>query len=434
MTKIEYLYAACKSGAWRRLVWRMGIFNVCVFPEDNESPVQYDLTFIDGMPHYWESADDDSPGEWIAITDGKKDEELFFPETVLPLPKAEYPGLEEDITTTVGRYVLNWVVIYYAFGTRLPYLREGGPMSYAKQMYERCVDNETDLPEDETVIRPSMVDRFVNGLSELAPMAKAISPTGTLRSFTVHPDAYKVRDALLLKHKDELDNPAVIAMIEKALDELDTEWLSGDQSIQFYASKKARMRRRKLMLFYGIEASFHEGTDYTLIPNALVEVDKFGMENLVAKYNSIREGSYSRGAETAKGGEQVRIIQMIFQNHRIVEGDCGTKLTHPVLITEANAGRYIGMNAMVGGKPTMITADMMKASMGKILLLRRPILCQLPHIDCCATCASADKAKEPRAIAADISTAFSNVMGVAMAKMHGSENIVREFKPQIHIT
>lgn len=434
MTKVEYLLAACKSGAWKRLVWRMGIFNVCVFPTEGEGPSQYDLTYIDGMPHYWESSDDDSPGEWIAISDGVKDEEMFFPETVLALPKDGYPGLEEDITTTVGRYVLNWIVIYFAFGTRLPYLRDGGPMAYAKVMYERCLENEDDNPEDEDAIRPSMVGRFVNGLSELAPMAKAISPTGTLRSFQVHPDAYKIRDALLLKHKDELDNPAVIATIEKALDELDKEWLSGDQSVQFYASKKAVMRRRKLMLFYGIESSFHEGTDFTLIPTALVEVDKAGMENLVAKYNSIREGSFSRGAETAKGGEQVRIIQMIFQNHRIVPGDCGTKLTHAVLFTQVNFERYVGMNAVVDGKVKPIDKDWAKAQIGKIVRLRRPILCQMGHVDCCATCASAHKAEEPRAIAADISTAFSNIMGVAMAKMHGTENIVREFNPQLHIT
>lgn len=434
MTKVEYLLAACKSGAWKRLVWRMGIFNVCVFPEQGEGPSQYDLTFIEGMPHYWESSDDDSPGEWIAITDAAKDEELFFPETVLSLPKDGYPGLDEDITTTVGRYVLNWIVIYFAFGTRMPYLREGGPMSYAKVMYERCLENEDDNPEDEEAIRPSMVGRFVNGLSELAPMAKAISPTGTLRSFQVHPDAYKIRDALLLKHKDELDNPAVIATIEKALDDLDKEWLAGDQSVQFYASKKAVMRRRKLMLFYGIESSFHEGTDFTLIPTALVEVDKAGMENLVAKYNSIREGSFSRGAETAKGGEQVRIIQMIFQNHRIIPGDCGTKLTHAALITEVNAERYVGMNAMVDGKPMPITAEWIAKQHGKIVRLRRPILCQMGHVDCCSTCASSHKAEEPRAIAADISTAFSNIMGVAMAKMHGSENIVREFVPRKHIT
>ncbi|HHJ0714833.1 TPA: hypothetical protein ACQFDA_004762, partial [Escherichia coli] len=88
----------------------------------------------------------------------------------------------------------------------------------------------------------------------------------------------------------------MIVKIEKALDELDKQWLSGDQSIEFYNSPKSRMRRRKLMLMYGIESSFQEGGNYTLIPNALVEVDKAGMDNLVAKFNSIREGSFSRGA------------------------------------------------------------------------------------------------------------------------------------------
>src|SRR5699024_9458689 len=140
-------------------------------------------------------------------------------------------------------------------------------------------------------------ERFVSGLHELAPLTAGIAPTGTLRSLTVHPDAYKIRDALLLKHKDELDDPAVIVKIEKALDELDKQWLSGDQSIEFYNSPKSRMRRRKLMLMYGIESSFQEGGNYTLIPNALVEVDKAGMDNLVAKFNSIRDGSFSRGAE-----------------------------------------------------------------------------------------------------------------------------------------
>jgi len=279
-----------------------------------------------------------------------------------------------------------------------------------------------------------MIERFVSGLHELAPLTSGIAPTGTLRSLTVHPDAYKIRDALLLKHKDELDDPAVIVKIEKALDELDKEWLSGDQSIEFYNSPKSRMRRRKLMLMYGIESSFQEGGHYTLIPNALVEVDKAGMENLVAKFNSIREGSFSRGAETAKGGEQVRIIQMIFQNHRIVPGDCGTKLTYPVVITEDNVKRYVGMNAMVNGKLTPLSEEYLKQQLGKVVRLRRPILCQYGHIDTCTACSSANKGEEPRAIAADISSAFSNVMSVAMAAMHGKETVVHEFNPSIHIT
>lgn len=431
MKRIEYLLAACHAEAWRRLTWRIGIFNLCEFPTAGETPEQFDINYIEGMAHYWDATEN----SWLPIEDVPKNEEIFIPEFKFDLPITGYPNLTTAIPTTVGRYVFNWIVIWFAFGTRFPYMAEGkDALAYRKKMYELCLENEDDDPENTEAIRPSMVDRFVNGLAELAPMAKAIAPTGTLRSFTVHPDTYKIRDALLLKHKDELDNPAIIVMIEKVLDDLDQEWLGGDQSVQFYASKKARMRRRKLMLMYGIESSFQEGTDYTLIPNALVEVDKEGLNNLVAKYNSVREGSYFRGAETAKGGEQVRIIQMIFQNHKVVSGDCGTKITHAVLITEANETRYIGMHAMVDSKLHLITSDWLRSQKGKIVRLRRPILCQMGHVDCCAACSSEHKAEEPRAIAADISTAFSNIMGVAMAKMHGSDSVVREFKPRIHIT
>jgi len=434
MNRIEYLAAACKSEAWRRLVWRLSVFNVCQFPA-NEQPQQYDITYIDGFPHYYEESDEDSPAEWIRITDVPKDRELFYAEDRFDVTPDMYPGLAKTVSVGAGRYVFNWIVIYYAFGTRLPFLEEGGsPMVYQKEIYARCLDNEEDDPDNVDAIRPSMVGKFIQGLSEIAPMTIAVAPTGTLRSLTVHPDTYKIRDALLLKHKDELDNPAVIVMIEKALDELDTEWLSGDQSIQFYASKKARMRRRKLMLMYGIETSFKEGADFTLIPTALVEEKSSGLSHLVDKYNSTREGSFMRGAETAKGGEQVRIIQMIFQNHRILNDDCGTKLTHQVKLSPVNAKRYLGMNHMVNGNIQQVTADFVKANMGKFINLRRPLLCQQGHVDCCAGCASEEKAKEERAIAADIATGFSNVMLNAMGAMHGRETVVEEFDPFLHIT
>lgn len=434
MNKLDYLIAACKGGAWRRLVWRLSIFNVCQFPA-NEKPELWDLNYIDGYPHYWMDSEDEREPGWLKIEGAEKDKELFYAEDRFTMMPDHYPGFEGKIETGVGRYVFNWIVIYYAFETRMPYLADAPTaMVYQSEIYKRCLDNEDDEPENDMAIRPSMVGKFIQGLSEIAPMTIAVAPTGTLRSLSVHPDTYKVRDALLLKHKDELDNPAVIVQIEKALDALDAEWLSGDQSIQFYASKKSRMRRRKLFLMYGIETAFKEGADFTLIPTSLMEVDKSGMEYLVDKYNSTREGSFMRGAETAKGGEQVRIIQMIFQNHRIVEGDCGTKLTQAVKITPANQFMYVGMNSVENGKLVPLSKDMLKGMLGKTIRIRRPILCQRGHVDCCAACASEDKAKEERAIAADIATGMSNIMLNAMGAMHGRETVVEEYDPLIHIT
>ncbi|WP_216088729.1 hypothetical protein, partial [Shigella flexneri] len=101
-------------------VWRIAIFNMAVFPTGREEPEAFDITYIDGLPHYY--AVEDGKGSWEPITDGVKDQELFIPEEQFELRPDDYPGLEGPIPTTVGRYVFNWIVIWYAFGTRLPYL------------------------------------------------------------------------------------------------------------------------------------------------------------------------------------------------------------------------------------------------------------------------------------------------------------------------
>lgn len=430
MNKLQYLKSACKFHVWKRLTWRMSIFNVCRWPS-NVDPQFYDLTYIDGYPHYWQP--DEASGDWVKIADAKKDEELFWPEEEIALAPGDYPGLTEAITSSAGRYVANWIVLFFSVGERLPYLQDGTSfMVYESQLYNRCLKNETDEPENTEAIRPSHVNAFLQGLSELAPMCKSIVPTGTLRSLETHPDLYKIRDALLEKHKDELDDPAVVVKIQKVLDDLDTEWLKGDQSIEFYSSKKSRMRRRKLLIMHGIEAAFKEGGDYTLITTSLIEGGD--LTKLVEKFNGVREGSFSRGAETAKGGEQVRIIQMIFQNHRITSDDCGTKLTHLVTINETNVERYVGMNMVENNQIVPLTKDLLKEKLGKAIRLRRPILCQRGHVDTCAGCSSAKKSNEERAIAADISGAMSNVMLNAMGAMHGRDTIVAEYKPQFHIT
>ncbi|MCU6406109.1 hypothetical protein KW817_24485 [Enterobacter quasiroggenkampii] len=82
MTRFEFLVAACKAEAWRRLVWRIAIFNMSVFPSNREEPEAFDITYIDGMPHYY--AVEDGKGDWQPITDGVKDQELFIPEEQFP--------------------------------------------------------------------------------------------------------------------------------------------------------------------------------------------------------------------------------------------------------------------------------------------------------------------------------------------------------------
>lgn len=430
MDKRDWLIKACNAQAWDRLIWRLSIFTVSIFPE-NQTPEEYDIDYRDGKAYSF------MDGDWVELKGVAHDEAIFIPEDVFTLYPDEYPRHKETIKTTVGRYVYNWMVVHYAFGEKFMYDNTGlEPNDFARRLYGMCLEYEDDpLPkgkEEKDVVRPSEVGRFVQGVMETAPMCMGIVPTGTLRSLQTHPDLYKVRDALLEKHKDELDDPAVVVKIQKVLDDLDTEWLEQDQSIDFFRSKKSRMRRRKLLIMHGIESAFREDGKYDLIPTSLIEGGD--LTKLVAKFNAVREGSYDRGAETAKGGEQVRIIQMIFQNHKIVPGDCKTKVYHRAYLNELNYKRYIGMNEVTANGVVPLTEERLKERVGKFVDIRRPILCQMPHIDTCAACSSAAKAEQQRAVAADIASGASNVMGAAMSSMHGSDTEVSEFIPEIHIT
>ena len=114
MRKNEYLITACKAEAWRRLAWRLSIFAVSIYPEKS-TPEQYDITFLDGMPHFW------NEGKWEAIEDGVKNEALFDTNDNLTLNPGDYPGITKATESTPGYLVMNWVVLYFAFEGRIPY-------------------------------------------------------------------------------------------------------------------------------------------------------------------------------------------------------------------------------------------------------------------------------------------------------------------------
>lgn len=426
MDKKKYLKAACKAHAWKRLSWRLTLFTVGMLPEDHK-PREYDLNYPDGIAHAYVE------GKWVKLDGAVPYEGLFVPEERLEVEAGDYPGLESTVASTVGAFFYQWMVSWYPFGTMFPYEPLGvEPNKMSKLLYELCTDyDDTEVSDESKVVRPKQVGVFVQMVSELSPLCLGIAPTGTLRTLETHPDLYKVRDALLEKHKDNLDANTVV-MIQGVLDDLDREWLEGDQSADFFQGKKAKMRRRKLLLIHGIEKAFREDGSFELVPTSLMEGGD--LTKLVEKFNSIREGSYDRGAETAKGGDQVRVVQTIFQNHQFVVGDCGVKYGVPCKINKLTLGRYVGMNEIKAGKTTRLTEDYLKTMIGKVIEIRRPFICHQNHIDCCAGCSSESKAKQGRAPATDVAAGLSNVMSASMSAMHGSDASLAEFIPEIHIT
>lgn len=425
MKKIQYIKESCNAFAWARLTWRLSIFNMAKFPKETK-PEKYDINYLDGFAHYWD-------GDWIKIEDGSQNQPLFDIKDRFTVEKEDFPGNDRPQETTAGRWVYSWVVFYFAFQDKFGYPDKAiSEKEWETILFKMCAKTDKVEVEDESkVVRPWQVGRYFQGHRELAPMTTGLVPTPTVRTLTTHPDWYKVRDALLVKHKDELDDINVVLKIQAVGDEMDREWLAQDQSIKFFNSKKAMMRRRRLLVMHGVETAFEDPGSFKLIPKSLSE--DLDVETLVAQFNATRMGSYGRGADTAKGGEAVRIVQMIYQNHKVDPGDCNTKITHDVVLDEEMT-HYIGLNYMDGNTHKRLDKTAFKSLQGKLVKLRRPFLCQNAYIDPCSVCATEEKADEPRAIASDIASSQSNIMLDSMGAMHGKEIEVVEYDPFKQIT
>lgn len=434
MNKKKLFIEGCKRGRWKWRSWRISLFAPTNLPEDQELET-YDLEYRkDGI--YWFTDD----GEWEKLENHDPNEPLFQANEAVTFEESVIPSQNGKLETTYGRMLFNWMVIHYAFGVKLPYQQKVMPNDVVKQFVHHVVDEPDETAALKTSIDgspsvefyPSEIERFVKALFELTSLCPYITPTGSVKTLTTHPEMVKTRNALLTKYKDQLDDPAIITMIQNELIELDKEWLKGDDAEGYYISNKSfTVKRKKMFVMHGIEAAFQDEGSFDLIPTSLSE--GWDMSKLVAKYNATREGSYNRGADTALGGEKVTFLQRIFQNIRVLEGDCGTKITHSLQLTEYNHKPYLGMNIMINNKPFELDSDNVKTYFGKTVQLRRPILCKKPHTDFCSVCATRSLAMNPRAVASEISAVGSTIMYAFMGAMHGVELAVSHYDYKQHL-
>jgi len=374
-------------------------------------------------------------GEWELIEDATPNEPLVRANEKVMLDSDSVPNLSEAVESTYGRLLFNWLVIQYAFGTKIPYQQKTTANKLVKMFVTKVVDEPEDGKYDESgnVFYPNEINRFVKSIFELTSLCQYVTPTGSVKTLTTHPDMIATRDALLLQYKDSLDDPAVVAKIQDILIELDKEWLKGDDAEGYYISGKSfSVKRKKMFMMHGIEAAFKENGEFIVIPKSLSE--GWDMTQLVAKYNATREGSYNRGADTALGGEKVTFLQRIFQHITAVEGDCGTKVFHNTLLTEYKLDNYMGMNLMVNGEVVELTNENKDKFLGTVVSLRRPILCKLPETDFCSNCLGKSLSKNPRAVAAEIAAVGSTIMYAFMGAMHGVELSVSHFDYNKHLS
>lgn len=358
------------------------------------------------------------------VIDGVKAGDPVFrmKEEVSLSPNEAIPNLKGKVTSTYGRLLVNLMILCFPFGERYPYRNEefkGGELSdfFAQEL----TDDRVTVPEIRT---------FFNQLFFLSSLTTLCVPSASEKATGTDPNIAKRKKELLEQYKDSLDDPATIAKIEGELVQMDRDYLKGDVSEGFYTSSKSfNIHRKKMHIMQGGEARIDGSGKMDLVTDALAE--KWSHEDMPAKLNASRLGSYSRGAETALGGEAVKAISRTYQNSSIAMEDCNTKIGIPVDINEMNYSSYLGRYIL--GKTTPLTLEALKGLIGKTIIIRSPMTCKAPQTDYCAVCMGDAVSKSPQALsmlAVQLGSAF---MGTAMSMMHSRELLTKvyDFKNRI---
>lgn len=146
--------------------------------------------------------------------------------------------------------------------------------------------------------------------------------------------------------------------------------------------------------------------------------------------NSLRFGSYNRGAQTALGGESTKTIYRMVGTARIIEDDCKTWLGVPTMVSDFNYEDLVGYSYIQDGASVLITKEAAPSLRGQRIAIRGPMTCKAGRDiekgtigkgkNICAVCAGTALAENPNGIPAATAGVGGRFLMVFMSKMHSS--------------
>lgn len=419
MTRNEFILKAFKeSEAWYKASWVYSLFTVVKDSEveNIKHPYPYQIGVLNGKYVYYLS------DAWVSITDS--------PPATRPLYLVEEHVLvngEDDIVqkyqggypfkTRAGNLFVNYYCLVSAFKNKVDYINEMFSISKVENMIkDRIEDNVDPNNPDPQVISVAESKRFSSACASISGFANIATPSASRYTMLPPPGIKEYREQLLKKYEGKLNDPAIVAEIDKALVKYDREFQAKDPEGGFlYKDKAFNVSRKKLFLMHGYEQSdMSPNPDF--IPRSLSE--GWDIEKMPSMINSLRDGSFNRGAKTALGGEAVKFIFRIFATTRIAEEDCGTKIGMPRIVTKQDINKVLILSPT---KEVILTEENIDQYAGQHHIVRSPGFCKTDNANFCLKCLGMNYRGSENALAALASEVGSDMLNIFMSKMHGSQ-------------
>lgn len=440
MNKREYFLKAMQAEEFRRKAWVISAFALTREAPDAYKADPYPYRLIQTPAGYF-FVDPDNNNQLSPIEGGRAGEPLFgVKETLMigvvdKIPNfiSEVKTMERVTETTYGRLLWNYVVTIHGLKGKVPYQNQRTmPKDIEAMILPRRKPNPENpadmaVPADMDAVEraklPIYVEDYVafcDAIFYLTGFTQLCVPTATPKMIVPPKGLDVLRKKLLEEYKDRLDDPSVIATIDAELVKFDKEYMKGDLSDGFLLSDKAfKLIRKRLFGMVGADQGLRDTVKADAVTNSLVEgVDVNKLPTLI---NVARASSYRRGAETQKGGESVKWLLRASSNMSITVDDCGSKLGEFVPITEKNKAKLVGFTLVAAnGTHKIQTIEDADHYVGKTVMVRSPMYCQLDKTDYCKTCAGDQLSENPNGLSAAVSDYGNKFLYISLKSAHGS--------------
>ena len=429
MLKKELFKKAMDAGLYKQLAWLVRAFSISNEPDNAwKKTAPFPFYIVSNVTGHYVVSDNGDTLLPIEDTDPTKPA-FGFTDLVTLLP-GDVPNLEEEIETTYGNWLVNWLLLVYPFGTKIRYMDSDITTERIENIlltkFRETPTNDDDRQPDtfyvDEYLKYTDAVFFLPGMSQLCVWAC------TEKLLLPPPGVSELKAKLLEENKDNLDDMATIAKIDKALVQHDVAWLKGDPGMNFLDSEKSiNVVRKKKFLMHGGEIGLsNNSVKGTLIENSLQE--RWDLKQFPDVIDSLRAGSFYRGAETMLGGVSVKWLLRASSNLRVTIDDCGSTLGSPFYVTEKNKKRLIGFTLIGESEQTHIADDKELGNyIGKMVTIRSPMYCKLGFTDYCKTCLGDNLSINPQGLSLSISSLGSVILLLSLKKMHSAELSIAKF-------
>lgn len=422
MNRYQYYLEALQKGAYAWKEWISRTFAVSNIPttlDPQDVKYPYQLFNLNGQYAFYRSGDTEA----TIIQGASVDEPLIYADEPISLKAGDAPNLHTDIVTSCGNALFNFAVLVYALEHRYPFLN--GKVNLGKIERDLAKVVVDDLPEgseeDPNTVYVKHLRKYIKAAGQLAGLSHLFVPAATPRTVRAAPGYKELREKMMEEYRDRLNDPTVISMIGEALEKLDREWIAGDPDKGFYVKdKQFTTNRKKMFYMYGVEYDFDGSGKITFIPESLNE--GWDITKLPQMANSLRDGSYSRGALTALGGEKTKTIFRVMTGSVVSEDDCGTARGIPIEITANNAKLFVGNSALVSGVRSQKWFKLDETNVnnyeGQTLIIRTPGYCKTQGANYCRTCLGDFIIGKENVIANECAVVGSQMLKLFLAAFH----------------